>query len=217
MKNGTIMILAPDKKDIGRKVFDLKIIQSFPIITTDANTTKLITENGEENIMDYQHLSIPPDLNLHLTKSSGKDRHLNFDINLVNGENGTINRDFVRLFTWCSSPINNYKQPIGKWFQAQIICLGKDSEFTDNTGVFIDFFVHKTPQDIEKISQTPYRFENMRFVGDRHGNIIGPYKFNEIVRGHHKIEANYFFTIRFGYAEIHDQQAVLDVPFRLKS
>jgi len=216
MKSGTLMILGPDQESIGRKVFDLKIIQTFPIITTDPGKTKLIADGTETEIDDYQHFSIPPDLGLHLTKSSGNDRHLRFDLNLVNPEEGTLTEDFVRLFTWRSRPISNYRQPIGKWHQAQIICLPKDTQFTEKTGIFIDFFVHKNREDAQRIQQLPYLDSSMRYVGDNSGNITGPYEFNEIVRGNHKVNPNYLFTIRFGYHEAEDDCAILDVPFLLR-
>ncbi len=50
MKSGTIMILGPDRDFISRKVFDLKIIQTFPIITTKSGKTKLRTKKEEIDI-----------------------------------------------------------------------------------------------------------------------------------------------------------------------
>ncbi len=210
------MILGPDKESIGRKVFDLKIIQTFPILTTDSGKTKLMADGTETEIDDYQHFSIPPDLGLHLTKTLGENRHLRFNTNLVNQKEGTLTEDFVRLFTWCSRPISNYRQPIGKWCQAQIICLPKDTQFTNNTGIFIDFFVHKNREDAQKIPQLPYLDSRMRYIGDNSGNITGPYEFNKIVRGNHEVKPNYLFTIRFGYHEADNDFAILEVPFPLR-
>ena len=66
LKNGTIMILGPDEENIGRKVFDLKIMQTFPIISIDKNNSILLTKDLKEtSINGYDHLSIPPDINLH--------------------------------------------------------------------------------------------------------------------------------------------------------
>jgi len=210
------MILGTDQASISRKVFDLKIIQAFPIITTDSGKTKLIANGTETAIDNYQHFSIPPDLSLHLTKSLGENRHLRFETNLVNREEGTLTEDFVRLFTWRSRPISNYRQPIGTWHQAQIICLPKDQRFTDNTGIFIDFFVHKRPKYAQNIPELPYQDTSMRYIGDNSGNILGPYEFNEIVRGNHRVKPNYLFTIRFGYHEAEGDCAILYVPFSLK-
>jgi len=58
MKSGTIMILDPVRDFISRKVFDLKIIQTFPIITTKSGKTKLRTKKEEIDINEYQHLSM---------------------------------------------------------------------------------------------------------------------------------------------------------------
>jgi len=210
------MILGPDRDFIGRKVFDLKIIQTFPIITTESGKTKLRTKKEEIDINEYQHLSIPPDLNLHLTKSIREKRHLLFDIDLVNLNDGTLKEDWVHLFTWRSRPISNYRKPIGTWYQAQIIFPSKDDKFTENTGIFIDFFVHKRPEETQLIQYYPYLFEGMRFAGVNHGNISGPYQFNEVVRGKHRVIPNYLFTIRFGYYETEGDCAILDIPFSLK-
>ena len=210
------MILGPDRDFIGRKVFDLKITQTFPIITTESGKTKLKTKKEEIDIKEYQHLSIPPDLNLHLTKSIGDKRHLSFYIDLVNHNNGTLKEDLVHLFTWCSRQISNYRKPIGTWEQAQIIFPSKDNKFTENTGIFIDFFVHKRPEETQLIQHYPYLFESMRFAGVNHRNLSGPYQFNEIVRGKHRVISNYLFTIRFGYYETESDCAILNIPFSIK-
>ena len=218
MKKGTIMILGPDDQGIGRKVFDLKIIQTFPIFNIKSPKTRLISEKRDIKIDNYQHLSIPPDLNIHLTEGSGKKGgHLYFKIDLVDLEKGRLKKDFAHLFTWCSEPILNYQQPHGQWYQAELFCLAKDKDFTKKTGIFIDFFVHNKIQNVNNIINHPCLYKTMRCIYDDRGKliIIGPHKFNEIVRGDHYIKANFYFTIRFGYYEVEEDWAVLDIPFSL--
>ena len=134
------MILGADDRDIGRKVFDLKIMQTFPIISIDNDNSILVTKNLEEMpISGYDHLSIPPDLNLHLTSHGGLERHLKFKTDFVDYNTGLLKNNFLHLFTWLSKPISLYREPHGTWNQAQMIFPPKDDLFTTNTGIFVDF------------------------------------------------------------------------------
>lgn len=85
LDNGTIMILGPDINNVGRKVFDLKITQTFPIISINRAGSILSSRKTKDMAIEkYDHLSIPPDLNLHLTGDTGYKKHLKFKTDLVN-------------------------------------------------------------------------------------------------------------------------------------
>ncbi len=214
MKSGTLMVIGEGEDWTDRKVFEIKVVNTFPIITITSHKTKLIANWDSIDIDDYQHFSIPPDLSLHLTKSKGNNPHLWFDTNIVH-TNGTLNHnpEIIRLFTWCSCPISQYSKPTGKYFQAELICLWKDIGFTKNTGIFIDFLVHELPNHMSLAPGLSYLYEGMRPIDN---NIVWPYQFNQIVRWKHKIKANYYFTIRLWYYEANTDYAILDVPFQIK-
>jgi hypothetical protein len=216
LKNGTIMILGADDKDVGRKVFDLKVMQTFPIISVDDNDSTLITKDFKETpINGYDHLSIPPDLNLHLTKNNGLDRHLNFKTDLVDFDSGLLRNNFLHLFTWMSKPISTYHEPHGTWYQAQMIFPPKDKLFTTSTSIFVDFFVHNFP-DKKMVNDHALFDKTMRLVGDNSGYIIGPYDFEQLVRGSHRFTPKFSFSARFGYYENSTDSSKIYIPLELK-
>ncbi len=216
LSNGTIMILGADDKNIGRKVFDLKIMQTFPIISIDNDNSILVTKDlKEKSISGYDHLSIPPDLNLHLTSHIGPDRHLEFQTDFVDHNSGLLLNDFLHLFTWMSKPISSYKEPRGTWFQAQMIFPSKDILFTANTGIFVDFFVHNVMNKV-LVSEHPLFNESMRLVGDNSGYIVGPYDFEQLIRGNHKFTPKFSFSLRFGYYENLAGVSKIYLPLELK-
>jgi hypothetical protein len=216
LQNGTIMILGADDKNIGRKVFDLKIMQTFPIISIDKDNSIFVNKNLKEvSISGYDHLSIPPDLNLHLTDHHGLERHLNFQTNFVDYSSGLLKNKFLHLFTWMSKPISLYRQPHGTWHQAQIRFPPKDNLFTVNTGIFVDFFVHNIP---DKTIVSDYKLFNktMRLVGDNSDYIIGPYDFEQLIRGKHRFIPKFSFSARFGYYENLSNSSKIYIPLELK-
>ncbi len=101
------MILAPDQTGAGRKVIDLKITQRFPIFNLDQKSA-LIREDG--SILDtseYRHLSMPPDLRVHLTKAktnTGKDRLFLVREPQISQE-GNLNDQHLHVLTFISAPI----------------------------------------------------------------------------------------------------------------
>lgn len=216
LQNGTIMILGADDQNIGRKVFDLKVMQTFPIISIDNDDSILVTKDLKEiPISGYDHLSIPPDLNLHLTNHRGLERHLKFKTDFVDHDSGLLKEGFLHLFTWMSKPISSYREPRGVWHQAQMIFPPKDNLFTANTGIFVDFFVHNTP---DKTIVGDYQlFDSaMRLVGDNSGYIIGPYEFEHLVRGKHRFIPKFYFSARFGYYENLSGSSKIYIPLELK-
>ncbi|MFH1001381.1 MAG: hypothetical protein V1783_11150 [Bacteroidota bacterium] len=216
LKNGTIMILGADDRDIGKKVFDLKVMQTFPIISIDSDNSILSTKNFRGTLINgYNHLSIPPDLNLHLTKNNGLYRHLNFKTDFVDFDSGLLKENFLHLFTWMSKPISIYREPHGTWNQAQIIFPPKDKLFTTDTGIFVDFFVHNAPDKMAVCNH--YLFDKtMRLVGDNSGYIIGPYSFEQLIRGSHRFTPKFSFSLRFGYYENLTSFSKIYIPLELK-
>lgn len=210
------MILGLDQQNIGRKVFDLKIMQTFPIITIDKDNSILVTKDLKEtSINGYDHFSIPPDLNLHLTNHKGLDRHLKFKTDLVDYDSGQLKNNFLHLFTWMSKPVSFYQEPHGTYYQAQIICPPKDSLYTANTAIFVDFFVQNIWDKSAVVSHVLVD-KTMRLVGDNSGPIIGPYDFEQLIRGMHQFLPKFSFSARFGYYENLSGYSKIYIPFEFK-
>ena len=216
LKNGTIMILGADDKNVGRKVFDLKVMQTFPIISIDNDNSILVTKDLKEtSINGYDHLSIPPDLNLHLTENGGLDRHLNFETDFVDFDSGLLRENFLHLFTWMSKPISEYREPHGTWYQGQMIFPPKDKLFTINSSIFVDFFVHNYSNEAA-VNNHICTDKTMRLVGDNSGYIVGPYDFEQFIRGSHRFTPKFSFSARFGYYENLTGFSKIYIPLELK-
>jgi hypothetical protein len=191
-------------------------MQTFPIISIDDNNSFLVTSDlNKTSISGYDHLSIPPDLNLHLTKNSGLDRHLNFKTDFVDFDSGLLKDNFLHLFTWMSKPIPVYHEPHGTWNQAQIIFPPKDQFFTVNTSIFVDFFVQNFFHETT-VKTYPLFDKTMRLVGDNSGYIIGPYDFEQLIRGTHRFTPKFSFSARFGYYENPTGSSKIYIPIEMR-
>lgn len=98
-KAGVIFGLANYDGNIARKVFDLKFTTRYPTITLPPDQ-KLKIINGDKKFEagKYQHITIPPDLNLHLTDERATKDYLFFKPKkrLIN-KDGSLGRKHVKL------------------------------------------------------------------------------------------------------------------------
>jgi len=56
----------------------------------------------------------------------------------------------------------------------------------------------------------------MRLVGDNSGYIIGPYNFEQLIRGTHRFIPKFSFSARFGYYENLVGSSKIYIPLELK-
>ncbi|MBD3360058.1 MAG: hypothetical protein GF365_05130 [Candidatus Buchananbacteria bacterium] len=196
--NGTIMIGGFGPDNIGRKVFDLKITNSWPIISISTKQPQFYHDwNGKVNKIDppNQHLSIPPDLNIHLSPNY---QFLHRD--LVDDQ-GNLTVDFAYLFGWFSSPISNYPEPKGQWYQAELFFLNPDETFSENTGIFVELLVHKAEDEINRVLNEPFSFSKMRLISNNEAYAMRTYKFSELIRKKVEVTPNFYLSMRYGFYE----------------
>ena len=195
---------------MGKKVFDLKITDSWPILTIDANQPQFFmdsTGNLTNSKICYQHLSIPPDLALHLTAKNGR----RFLRNALTKSDGSLSDNFLHLFSWLSQPIVNCPPPIGSWNGAVMITMPPDSKFTANTGIFVDFFAHRNKEETQ-IANYPYAEPSMRVVQDKTPNILTG-RFVELIRKRGpQPSPDFYLSMRFGFWESLQNQWVIVFP-----
>ncbi len=209
MKNGTIMIGGSDSNDNFRKVFDLKITNGFPIISTTDKDLSIECNNKIINHTNINHISIPADLNIHLT---GKQNEHYFFIERITN-NGLLNSDSYNIFSLFSMPIENYDFPVGTWNQAEIFGIKKDGLFNNKTGMFVEFFVFKNSFDLNTLNALyPFKDSSMR-----EPYILGPYNFSEIIRKDRKnIKPDFKFVTRVGFYENTDNESKIIIPFDIR-
>ena len=218
--NGTIMVMAPDHTGAARKVIDLKVTQRFPIFNLNSKSGMFKADGSIWDTSDYRHLSIPPDLRVHLTRAStdtGRDRHFLIR-NRQTSPDGQLLSPFLHLLTFISAPVIQYpeprhsSQPRRTWHQAVLVGLMGDKQYSpDRTRVFLDIFVHQAPCAPASIVDMPLARENMRLpFGER--CVLGPHRFQDLIRGT-DMSTQFFSSLRFGYCEMEvDESCYIHCP-----
>lgn len=209
--NGTIMIGGSGINGICRKVFDLKITSTWPIISISIKQPQFFRnwDGTTTQIQNpFQHLSLPPDLDIHLSQ---KQNHHFLHRGLVNAS-GNLNYDFAYLLGWFSQPIGDYPQPIGAWYQAELFFLTPDQRFSDKTGIFVELFVHKKENEIAKILAEPFFDSSMRLISNHEPVAVRTYLFCQLIRQRNpRIVPNYFLSMRYGFWESSNNQSLIVV------
>lgn len=211
--NGTLMVCSFGNDNTARKVFDLKVTNTWPILSISKKHPQFFRDNSGKTIpivKPFQHISIPPDLRLHLTEQSSGFHYFLYN-GLVNTD-GTLKNDFVHLLSWLSLPIDKYPQPRGKWQGAELHIFKKDEVFTQRTGIFIDLFAHNNENVDERLSEIPFLNSTMRFFHDNaiKGRII---RFKDLIRKQNlKIVPKFYLTLRYGFWECLENNCVIYLP-----
>jgi hypothetical protein len=209
MRNGIIGFLVKSNKMI-----DLKITNSFPLLTIGKNTSLIFKNSPEICYEDYQHFSIPSDLNIHLT--ANKKDHIFFVHEQIQSE--LEKNKAIHLFTYVSKKYENC-EPLGKhkWNGAAIISPFTDEYFSIKTSrLWIDFIIHEKNAKIET-NNTEFFLSNMRLACDREGYMVGPFSFESIQRKSKGQIDDLAFSIRMGFCENEsDIDNFIYVPFDIK-
>ena len=119
MKNGTVTILGPNTN---LKVIDIKVTDSFPLIALPRGSRLMLPGSVTEDIDDYEHLSIPQDLRVHLTRRRGTGPPHRFFAGIVDPASQQLVRPFVRAVTYVSPLVDRHplstdrrSQTMGGW------------------------------------------------------------------------------------------------------
>lgn len=209
MKNGMIVFIEGEPTS-GNKLLEIKITNTFPLIVLDKKAFWYKANGEKEDISHFNHISIPPDLRVHLSDSSGieNSRFLNVErIWKLIDENST---DLEHCFTFIESPYKHTGLLVEpgktkKWEgESEIISLFQFKNFNENTRFFVDFFLHNKLIPKERINNYKFCLPNMRLTSEKGINyLVGPYSFSDLQR-REGCNNNLMFTIRFGYVEMED-------------
>jgi len=200
-QHGTIIFFlqSPPKNNHIDNCFERKILEIlvttklFPMLVLDNKAQ--ININGAHVLKGYDHISIPPDLRIHLTSNTNDKKHLFSNLTLVDNSSGLLTDEHFHLFTFITKPLRAFERFQGKVERHQAEIISLPNNFDDDASLYIDFFVHSR------------RDENLK---DLINNIsiprqpkyeIGSYEFKEVLRGKFSINPNFYFTIVFGYVD----------------
>lgn len=208
LKNGMIVFMR-DQLFPGPKLLDIEITNTFPLIALTNETHLVYSSQKTEILSGYDHIAIPPDFRLHI---SGSKDHIFFNaIPVWNFLEGNSTKPF-HYFSIIGLParINQVLVKPGenrKWHQAEIIYPFKDDKFNGSTRLFIDFFLHSIYTSQDFIYKAPLIMKGLRLATDQRGSVLGPYQFESIQRRKKPI-INTMFSIRFGFANIDDNESI---------
>jgi hypothetical protein len=210
MKNGIVLIGGFGSDGVARRVFDMQIMNQWPIIPLPKTINQIHRDwsgnNHGQKIHD--HLSIPPDLELHFSPSHDKVTENLVDLN------GELKKDLMHLVSWSSQPISNYPKlgNMQKEGGSALLFLMADSKFTSKTGIFVDIFAHRSLAQIQDVISAPFQNETMRYSLPSDRSVL-PMWYKDILRHKNpRVDPKFFLTLRFGLWECEDENAIFAIP-----
>lgn len=139
---GIVCILSNYNSPEMRKVMDFKITTSYPAITFPKEFNVIAPQLNQE-IKEYQHLTIPPDLNLHLTGNNKPKIWLKSFKNLID-KRGYLIKEYQKLLTVVFPPISNFPVFTNRSYKGTLlIAMQQLPHWNANTSFVLELFVVK--------------------------------------------------------------------------
>lgn len=185
-KSALLAVLANYKNQKARKVVDFKFTRTFPMIALPADKKILLPQEKTEYDLDkFQHITIPPDLNIHLTsEKKQKERKFLGLTGLVNKE-GFLQKKYQKILTVVFPPINSCPIFTNKKYGAcLVIAQAQMPHWNENTHFILELFAIKNekvriPRGVHHKGELgaffPYPYAGMAKTFDadyRHGNFF---------------------------------------------
>lgn len=197
-KNGMIAIIDGTVSSTSKKWLDIEITNRWPVFSIGRQGTLL--RPGEEpiDLVGYDHLSVPPDLRLHI---SGRKPRIMF-----NAEPAWAVREgvspFLHWFSCIGKTIAMADSLTGgkkrEWHQAALFSPFPDLQFVPTRDrAVLDFFLHRLDASFDAISP-PLAIQGMRLAYDRSACTIGPFPLGGLYRKT-KLDLPLGFTLRMGF------------------
>jgi hypothetical protein len=212
LEDGTVGFIHGDLP-VAHKLLAIDVRQAFPMISLGKGPILIHPDWSQEEIQKADHLSVPPDLRLHITSHT---THIMFDVSPIWSMLNTLSLvPVTHFFTFVGVPFAHTKplvRPGGRkvWNEAVLIFPIADKEFSANTRFGIEFFIHSTGSFHDHVVALPFTISsmNMRLASDRTGPVFGPYWFGAIQRRGSPPRQDIMFSIRMCYAAPVDNRPV---------
>jgi hypothetical protein len=92
----------------------------------------------------------------------------------------------------------------------RIFFLTPDQWFTENSGIFVELFVHKDQDEINRILGESFMVPTMRLVSNHEPVAIRTYRFKEMIRKQNpKVIPNFYLSMRYGFWECQNRQSLI--------
>ena len=178
--HGTFLFLVGPR---GRKVFELRCLNTWPLVMVRSDVgyrSTLQTPNETIRLSTVQHLSIPPDYNIHFT-GSGERLFFKAPSALP-----------ARLFSFVSRDVDTYPCAQGRWKGGVVVtslpARGHGRRF------LLDFYIHDAGVSKGEILALPPSEWGAEYIGLSDGNCIGPFPVPASATG----SASIACSVRFG-------------------
>jgi len=145
-KSGVIFGLANYSGNIARKVFDIKFTTAYPTITLPLEQNLFVVNSGVSYLPGrFQHITIPPDLNLHLTNEKNKKDYIFFkNDEILFDDYGVLKKDFIKLITVTYQNIDNCPIFTNKKYKACfMMAFAKMKHWNNHTHFSMEIFALK--------------------------------------------------------------------------
>ena len=152
-----------------RKVLDLKITSGYPTVTIPSGFKLRVPEL---NIVssDYQHITIPPNLNSHIT-GNDKPKIWAPEMKKLVTKEGKLNVKFQKIVTVVFPPIFDFPVFTNRSYKgALLIAFSQMPHWNENTSFVLELFALKT-RDVNIPNENHY-------TGDR-GTYM-PWKYSDL-------------------------------------
>lgn len=141
--SGIVAILANYNSPEMRKVLDLKITSGYPTVTIPAGF-KLHIPELKITSSDYQHITIPPDLKVHVT-GSGKPKIWAPRMKNLVTKYGTLRSKLQKVITVVFSPISDFPIFTDRSYKgALLIGFSQLPHWNEHTSFVLELFALQT-------------------------------------------------------------------------
>lgn len=188
------------------RAIELKVSGNHILLALGPNPI-LIDGNGtHQRISEFQHLTIPPDLEIHLTRFDRDPSGRIFFDPCPTDRNPVILSlvaPVARLFAYVSPPtsycpvLSGFRRKKG----AALFLLNGDTSYNPyHSRCFLEFFVHTfRDEDLLRVRNAPMLRDDMRLPFEG-ASIQGPFPFAQLVPKSNR-KFTFAFSVRFGYCE----------------
>ena len=167
--SGIVAILANYNSPEMRKVLDLKITSGYPTVTIPSNFKLRVPELNITS-SDYQHITIPPDLNSHIT-GSGKPKIWAPEMKELVTKKGGLSIKFQKIITVVFPPISDFPVFTNRSYKgALLIAFSQMPHWNENTSFVLELFALQT-RDVSIPNENHY-------TGDQGAYM--PWKYSEM-------------------------------------
>lgn len=167
--SGIIAILANYNTPEMRKVLDLKITSGYPTITIPSDFTLELPQHKLKTT-EYQHITVPPDLRIHIS-SRNKPRIWTKGLDNLLTKDGQLIADYVKLLTVVFPSISDF--PIftdRSYAGGEIIGFSQLPHWNQHTGFALELFAQKDQMTVipnnkhyhgEQGAYMPWKYSDM--------------------------------------------------------